>query len=103
MLTKEQETQVNLQNLLLIRIVAHQVHASQIAKTCTRAEALITLSEASIKLVYRETIEGFEKNNCILTLVYTSSSAPGFVGKEMMCRFRKTVLEITKIIFKEKE
>jgi len=66
---------------------------TEFAKTCTKAEALITLSEASIKLVYRETIEGFEKNDCILTLVYTSSSIQGFVGKDMKCKIPKRSLE----------
>jgi len=55
---------------------------SDYVQTCTPAKA--TISDQG--LTYVETIEGYEGNDCILTLVYTESPVPGFVGKEMTCK-----------------
>lgn len=63
---------------------------SDYVKTCTSAKAIIS----DQGLTYVETIEGYEGNDCILTLVYTESSllGPGFVGKEMTCKVPKSNL-----------
>lgn len=72
---------------------------TEFAKTCTKAEALITTSTGNIKFVYRETIEGLQNGDCILTLVYTSSSIPSFIGKDMICRVPKNRLNNYKDYF----
>ncbi len=61
---------------------------SDYVKTCTPAKA--TISDQG--LAYVETIEGYEGDDCILTLAYTESPVPGFVGKEMTCKVPKSDL-----------
>ena len=61
---------------------------SDYVKTCTPAKA--TISDQG--LTYLETIEGYEGDDCIITLVYTESPVPGFVGKEMSCKIPKSNL-----------
>ena len=61
---------------------------SNYVKTCTLSKA--TISDQG--LTYVETIGGYEGNDCLLTLVYTQSPVPGFVGREMTCKVPKSNL-----------
>lgn len=71
---------------------------SDYVKTCTPAKATISRQG----LTYIETAEGYEGDNCILTFVYTESSASGFVGKEATCKVPKSNLANFKDYFQGK-
>jgi hypothetical protein len=58
-------------------------------KTCTPAKATIS----NQGLTYVETINGYEGNNCIISIIYTASPvSAGFLGKEMSCKIPKANL-----------